>query len=379
MRRPLTAAGLALALCHCHGANQAPGARPASAPAIPDRNLFAYLLDDAGGLTPLAGSPFPSGGQLDDVESLSALPSRHLLFAASSASNSFSVLRFDTQRGELVPLPGSPYRAEGLAPSETAVSGDFLFVGNAASNTVSSFRLRDDGVPLQIEGSPAATGGDLLEGMTVDPLGRFVLVANANSSTISVLRIAPDGTLFLAPGSPFAGVFLPDEIVVDRTGSLVFVTNRAQATISVFKLGADGRLIPAPGSPYPAPAGFASFEHCLVDRSGTLLLATFESPPAILTYRIGPDGALTVAQAPVLLGTATAGGPEGMALDPKGRFVYLTDHIADRVHVFAIDSSGVLTDVIPGGARIAAEPFDVIIPGWDFGGRQVMFVSSALR
>src|SRR3954468_2879610 len=114
MSRPLIAMSFALALCQCRGASQGTGEPPASAPAIPDRNLFAYLLDDAGGLTPLSGSPFPSGGRMDDVESLSALPSRHLLFSANSASNSFSVFRFDTQRGELVPLPGSPYRAEGL-------------------------------------------------------------------------------------------------------------------------------------------------------------------------------------------------------------------------------------------------------------------------
>jgi hypothetical protein len=59
--------------------------------------------------------------------------------------------------------------------------------------------------------------------------------------------------------------------------------------------------------------------------------------------------------------------------------VYLADHVADRLHVFAIDAAGAVTDVIPGGARIAAEPFDVVIPGWDFGGRQVMFVATAIR
>ena len=202
MRRPLIAAGLAFALCQCRGSSQAPGDPPPSAPAVPDRNLFAYLLDDVGGLTPLPGSPFPSGGKLDDVESFSALPSRNLLFVANDASNSFSVLRFDTRSGVLGPLPGSPYLAEGQGPSETAVSGNFLFVGNAASNTISSFRLRDDGVPLHVDGSPAPTGGDLIEGMTVDPLGRFVLAANANSNDVSVLRIAANGTLSAVPGSP---------------------------------------------------------------------------------------------------------------------------------------------------------------------------------
>ena len=49
-------------------------------------------------------------------------------------------------------------RLRSVSEAETAISGDFLFVGNAASNTVSSFRLRDDGVPLHVGGSPAAAG-----------------------------------------------------------------------------------------------------------------------------------------------------------------------------------------------------------------------------
>src|SRR5256885_5417833 len=139
MRRPLIAAGMALALCHCRGTSQAPGDPASSATAVTDRNLFAYLLDDVGGFAPLPGSPFPSGGKLDDVESFSALPSRNLLFVASSASNSFSALRFDTQSGALVPLPASPYLSEAQEPSETAVSGSLIFVGHATSHTISSF------------------------------------------------------------------------------------------------------------------------------------------------------------------------------------------------------------------------------------------------
>jgi len=390
MRRPLLAAGLVLALCHCHAGSRPEEAVP-SAPAASDRNLFGFTLDGAGGFQPLPGSPFASGGKIDDVESLSALVSRNLLFVGNSATNSLSVLRFDTASGALVALPGSPYQAEGLSTAETATAGDFLFVGNATSNTVSSFRLREDGVPLRVAGSPAATGGDLIEGMTVDAEGRFVLVANANSNTLSVLRIAADGTLAHAPGSPFAGVFLPDEVVVGPAGPLpasphppfVYVTNRSQATISAFTLGADGQLTTVTGSPFAAPAGFASFEHCLVNLSGNLLIVTFEAPPAIVSYRIGSNGALTQAATPVLLrpGDPSGGGPEGMAFDPSGRFLYVTDHIANRLHVFAVDPSGALAPVNPGGTPIGpgVEPLDVIITGWQFNGRPVMFVAAALH
>ena len=138
-----------------------------------------------------------------------------------------------------------------------------------------------------------------------------------------------DGSLAAVPGSPFPGVFFPDEVIVHPNGRFVFVTNRSQPSLSVFALGADGSLAPVPGSPFPAPAGFTTYEHCILNSRGTLLFATFEAPPAILAYRVGEDGSLSpVPGTPVLLGTPGPGGPEGMALDPAGRIIYVADHIA---------------------------------------------------
>lgn len=379
------AAVLALALWSCTEIPAAPDPQlatgaPPSAPAVADRNLFVYALDGRGGLTPLAGSPFPSGGRIDDVESLSARDPHRLLFVASDASNSFSVLRFDHGSGALRPVAGSPFQAEGLQPSATETDGRFLFVGHAGSNTISTFRLGPQGIPNSVPDSPAPTGGQLLEGMTLDPRGRFLLTTNATSNNVSVLRIATDGSLAAVPGSPFPGVFSPDEPIVHPNGRFVFVTNRSQPSLSVFALGVDGSLAPVPGSPFPAPAGFTTYEHCVLNSRGTLLFATFESPPAILAYRVGEDGSLTlVPGTPVLLGTPGPGGPEGMALDPADRFIYVADHIANRLHVLRIKRDGGLVPVVPGGVPIAAEPLDVIIPGWRVRGRLVMVVSAVLH
>ena len=203
-----------------------------SVPATPDRNVFVYFLDDQGGMTPAFGSPFASGGRIDDVESLSALVSGDLIFMGNSLSNSFSVLQLDVERGEVLAIPGSPFRAEGMHPAETVVSpegtldGQFLFVGNARSNTVSTFKLRDDGVPSPSPSSPTPTGGELIEGMAIHPTGQFLFINNGDSDDVSVLQVASDGALTPIAGSPFAGVFKPDEVVVHPNGNFIFVTNR---------------------------------------------------------------------------------------------------------------------------------------------------------
>src|SRR5262249_12442619 len=149
----------------------------ASATAETDRDLFVYLLNDDGGFAPVAGSPFASGGRISDVEGLSTIPSHRLLFVAHDASGRLSVLGFDLATGALAPLPGSPYKPEAKAPAETVVSplgtlgGQFLFVANALGTSVSSFRVRGDGVPAPLPRSPVPTGGDTIEGMAISPNG----------------------------------------------------------------------------------------------------------------------------------------------------------------------------------------------------------------
>ena len=68
-----------------------------------------------------------------------------------------------------------------------------------------------------------------------------------------------------------------------------------------------------------------------------------------------------------------------MAVDPTDRFVYLTDHVSDRINVFQIEANGGLTPVFPGGLSVDAEPFDLIIPGWRVDGRLLMVVAPRLR
>jgi len=360
--------------------------RVASAPPVDERNLFVYLLEDADGeglgrLTPVTGSPFTSGGRFDDVESLSAAVARRLVFLGNSVTHTISVLQIDTTTGTLTRVPGSPFVAEGMAPAETAEHGSLLVVGNAGSATLSSFRVAGDGGLLRTAGSPVPTNGGLLEGMALDPAGRLVFVNDADLDHVAVFAVSASGTLTPVAGSPFGGVFLPDEVVTHPDGRTIFVTNRSQASISVFAVSLAGALTPISASPFAAPAGFTAYEHCVLTSDGTLLFAGFEIPPAVVAYHVAPDGSLNlVAGTPVLLGTPGPGGPEGMAVDPTNRLLVVTDHIADRLHVFAIDAGGGLTAVGPqGGVAVGAEPFDVIIPGWRVGGRAVVIVAARPR
>jgi len=105
----------------------------------PGNQILAYKRDAAGKLTPLAGSPFPAGGAgispsfnlgpYDSDQEIITNPDRTLLFATNGGSDSIAVFRFD-EDGGLDPVPGSPFPSGGSNPVSLALDGDRMIVVN---------------------------------------------------------------------------------------------------------------------------------------------------------------------------------------------------------------------------------------------------------
>jgi hypothetical protein len=90
-------------------------------------SILAFRRDENGALTLLPGSPFLTGGSgvaIDDVPTVGAFdsdqniivnPERTRLFAVNSGSDTIAV--FDIlPDGGLVPVPGSPFSSGGINP-----------------------------------------------------------------------------------------------------------------------------------------------------------------------------------------------------------------------------------------------------------------------
>jgi Domain of unknown function (DUF932) len=70
------------------------------------------------------------------------------------------------------------------APQLTApLRGEFAYVANVKSNTVSAYSVGSNGALTPVPGSPFATGHDPMS-VTVVPTGRFAYVVNIDDSTI---------------------------------------------------------------------------------------------------------------------------------------------------------------------------------------------------
>jgi 6-phosphogluconolactonase len=88
-----------------------------------DATISAFTLNSASGaLSPISGSPFPSGGQGTNNGPLGiAADAAGKYIYVCNASNDISVFTFNSQTGVLTALAGSPFASGGNAPTGIAV------------------------------------------------------------------------------------------------------------------------------------------------------------------------------------------------------------------------------------------------------------------
>ena len=239
--------------------------------------------------------------------------------------------------------PGSgapaPAPALGAGPDAlvTSPDGRCLYAGNAGDNTVSQFRIGDDGVLSPL--SPPKVPAQKFPGhLFMDPHGRF-LYALSNWGN-SLYAIGPDGRLAvtaLMPTDVWAkdrdhNVVPSDVGVIDPSGTFLYACN---GPTCVYRLASDGRVtaLPAPASGVFGPNGgrenaialSPSGKFAFVGVSRQNGSAFFD---LVVPMRVAQDGSLTpvagAAKTP-----QTPSYPKGfqpfqcstLAVDPTGRFL----------------------------------------------------------
>lgn len=276
-------------------------------------SILAYRRDDAGRLTPLAKSPFLTGGTgffdasfklgpFDSDQNVVIDRQRRLLFAVNSGSNTIAVFHI-LGDGTLRAVKGSPFSSGGINPVGVGIRGDFLVVVNK------------DGDPAQPD--------------TADRPG------------YNVLRIEADGGLIAVPGSQ---VRLPEgtsptQPLTTNTGGFVFSSEFPQAGVfDVMRLSASGflRLLATPPVPPPArstapqgPAPLGLWAHPKLP----YLYAGLTAANQLGVFRWSPAGKLSFVRR-----VPTAGGaPCWVRVNRAGTRIYVADTATAAISVF--DSS----------------------------------------
>lgn len=269
-------------------------------------NVVPFLVDHSTGalsasgsqtlsVPPLGLAAAPGGGSSGSSCCLYVFGNAAQLFQFTINSINASL----TQKTPAITLPCIPH---GLA---AAPSGSWLGVtcdGSSGGEVVGL--VRDPltgavGMPVSVP-----TGGTSPQGIRFTPDGKFVIVANQGTNNVSVFSLdSTTGALTAVPGSPFTSGTQPDPVAI------------------------------AP----PLVAG--------TNRTGKFVFAGNTGGNSLSTYSIDSAGSLTPVGAPISLGTNAQ--PSSIAVDPQGKFVFVSI-VPREMAGFTLDSStGTLTP-IPG-------------------------------
>lgn len=307
-------------------------------------HIDSYARNDDGSLQ-WAGSVATggngSGGTIDPLHSQGSLrlsQDNRLLFAVNAASGTISSFRVSSAHLMLVDTVNSG----GAFPSALTQSGNLLYVLNAGGNgSVTGFRVNPDGHLSPIPHSTRNLSGESTAPTAIEfsPNGQFLAVVESATSKVDLFRVFPNGTLSnpvantTPEPSPFAALFAPN-------GALI-VAGTAN-TISSFYVNWNGTISEVTES---LPTDGKATCWSVITPNGGAVYAVNAGTSNIAGYTISRTGALTPIGA-----TIVGANPQGStnldtAISRDGKFVYTLNAGTGSVGVFSVQSDGTLLNL----------------------------------
>jgi 6-phosphogluconolactonase len=212
-----------------------------------------------------------------------------------------------------------------------ADGGKWLLAVNAASNDISTFRVRDDG-RLTLTDRIGAAGTDPVS-LTASRNLVYVLDAGG-SGNIAGFWADGDGMLHHVSDSvrPLSGTATnPAEVAFSSNGRFLVVTERATNTVDTYTVDSNDRASwpKTTASSGPVPYGFAfdRRNHPIVSEAANSTLSS---------YRLSAAGAKVISASVPTGGVAAC----WVAVSPNGRWAFDSNAHGGTVSSFEIDSNG---------------------------------------
>jgi 6-phosphogluconolactonase len=271
-------------------------------------------------------------------------------------------------------------------------TSDYVYSVSNSTGKVSEFAVDyQSGVLTQISGSPTGTNLTNPSTLVAAPNGKTIyVIGGSQNAEVQAMPVGTDGKLYGGTMANLpAGGTTPTAAAIDSTGTYLYVAytyengftpvSPGPGGISIFPINADGSLgtgsnvnvgnnpvaiaVSAPTCTATPAVGTNSSPNCVILGSGSssnngtnqsfvyvVDAETAAATPTILGFVQNPGtGALTQ-----ITGTNSKNGfnagvsPSGIAIDPTGKYVYVTDKAQNEVYGYGIsnNTTGVLTGLV---------------------------------
>jgi 6-phosphogluconolactonase (cycloisomerase 2 family) len=286
-------------------------------------------------------------------------------------------------------------------------TSDYVYAVSNAGGKISGYAVDyQSGVLTQISGSPFDTNLTNPSTVVAAPNGKTIyVIGGSQQAQVQAMPVGSDGKLYGGTGAniPSNGTY-PTAAAIDSTGSYLYVTYTYQdgygpnspgpGGLAIFPIKSDGSLDTptnvnighnpvalAASAPTctatPASGSNASPNCIIVGSSATTNNGTNQSflyvvdaetasaQPTILGFVINPStGGLTP-----ITGTNPNNGfnagvfPSAIAIDPTGKYVYVTDKAQNQVYGYSIDNgkTGALTGLVSSPYATGQYPVSITI------------------
>lgn len=338
----------------------------------PNNTVAAFARHANGTLTPLPGSPFPTGGggtgaSIGSQGALQRAAGGRYLLAVDPGSNQISVLRIAPD-GSLGAVRGGVVSSRGDEPVSIAVHGHLVYVANAGSgaSNYTGFRLVRDGRLRSLPDSTfALPDGSQPGDVLFNPTGTHLIGTRVGSSLIDSFDVVRDGRLHPAAGSPFAaqgpGPFgsefrptNPAQLYVSNAHG-----NPGDGSVSAFRVSDGGALSSIGASPFhdhqTAPCWIE------ISHDGRYLFTVNTASASISRYAISDGGGLTLLASTPMRGGAGLS-PFDARLSPDGGTLWVVDSAAAAVSGFSVHKGDLRElDSSPRALPAGSAPFGIVV------------------
>lgn len=309
-----------------------------------------------------------NNGLLSNSKNSSINPREGHVYTMSNEASGNSVLHYlQKPNGTLVyqssAMSGGNGSGAGLGSQGSIIieaSHKWLYAVNAGSNSVSSFKINNDG-SLTLAYT-ASSNGTLPVSVTVH--NNLLYVVNSTSSNISGFNIGNDGDLTLIAGSSqalSAANAGPAQISFTPSGQKLIVTEKNTNIISSFAVNGSGVASAAVSKP---SAGITPFGF---DFSGANTIVVTEASggmanaSTVSAYSIG--GATTLTGGPIHANQTSAC---WATVSNDGRYAYIANTSSNTISSFEIGSGGTLQLIKAAEGVTGTTPTDITFSGNDF-------------
>jgi 6-phosphogluconolactonase len=289
----------------------------------------------------------------------------HFVYTESNSAGTNRILIFAIKSNGSLELMGSEASGgAGLGAglgSQGAVALDehnnWLFAVNAGSNSVSSFRVNDNG-SLSLAHTEWSGG---TKPVSLSVKKGLLYVLNAGSDNIYGFTIGAAGELTPIEGSsqPLSGMMVDaPQISLTPNGKWVLVTEKATNKIGSFRLNNDGSANPGI---FTASTGQTPFGFDFARRGIMVVSNAAGGVPgagSATAYEIGANGI------PNAINGAVAnmqGAPCWVATTKFGRFAFITNTASNSVSSYFVQPQGALFLVKAVAATTGLAPADIVV------------------